>query len=257
MKERPFLAKATHRHLVRLLLMGSLFLLWECAARFWVDPMFLSPPSRVFGQMDKLLARPGVLEAYVDLLAELLIAFVVSVVLGLMLGLAVGLAKRTRERMMPIVLLLYGTPQITILPIVMLAAGVGFSSKVIFGITHGVFPVLLSVASSLQKVSPIYHVSARAMGATPWQKFRYILLPVLLPSFFSSLRLSMIACLLGVLLAELFASTKGIGFFTRQFTDTFDPTSLFGLISVAVVLAIGLNASLAWIESRWVTRQWT
>jgi ABC-type nitrate/sulfonate/bicarbonate transport system permease component len=79
----------------------------------------------------------------------------------------------------------------------------------------------------------------------------------MLPSFFSSLRLSMIACLLGVLLAELFASTQGIGFFTRQFTDTFDPTSLFGLISVAVVLAIALNASLAWMQSRWVTRLWT
>ena len=79
----------------------------------------------------------------------------------------------------------------------------------------------------------------------------------MLPSFFSSLRLSMIACLLGVLLAELFASTKGIGFFTRQFTDTFDSTSLFGLISVAVVLAITLNASLAWMQARWAKRQWT
>ncbi len=253
----PFLAKAGHRVLVRLVFVASLLLLWECAARFWVDPMFLSPPSRVFGHLDVLLARPGVLEAYGELLAELLIAFVVSVALALLLGLAVGLVKSTRERMMPIVLLLYGTPQITILPIVMLAAGVGFGSKVIFGITHGVFPVLLSVSSSLQKVRPIYHVSARAFGATPWQKFRYILLPCMLPSFFSSLRLSMIACLLGVLLAELFASTKGIGFFTRQFTDTFDSTSLFGLISVAVVLAITLNASLAWMQARWAKRQWT
>ena len=82
MSQVALLAKAGNRNLVRLLFMAALLLLWECAARFWVDPMFLSPPSRVFGHLDALFARPGVLQAYGDLMAELLIAFVVSVALG-------------------------------------------------------------------------------------------------------------------------------------------------------------------------------
>ena len=33
--------------LVRLAVVAALFLLWEIAARFWIAPMFLSPPSKV------------------------------------------------------------------------------------------------------------------------------------------------------------------------------------------------------------------
>jgi len=47
--------------------------------------------------------------------------------------------------------------------------------------------------------------------------------------------------LLNVLLAELYVSTAGIGYFTTMFTDSFDPTKLLGLISMLAVIAIGLN----------------
>jgi NitT/TauT family transport system permease protein len=82
------------------------------------------------------------------------------------------------------------------------------------------------------------------MGANRWQRFRYVILPHMLPSFFTAMRLSMVSTLLGVLLAELYASSNGIGFFTRQFTDSFDPTSLFGLVSIIALMAICINEAL-------------
>jgi NitT/TauT family transport system permease protein len=241
-------------NLSRLLVVLFFLVVWEFAAKNWVDPMFISPPSKVFGNLGNLLARPGFVPALKSLILELVIAFVISVAIGLSLGLLIGLRRTTHTLAMPIVLLLYGTPQITILPIVMLVAGVGFASKVVFGVTHGFFPVLLTVCSSLQGVKPIYHRAALTMGASPWLKFRYILLPFMLPSLISSLKLAMVASMLGVLLAELFASTQGIGFFTHQFTETFDATSLFGLVSLAVVIAVGFNSILSMIELRFLKR---
>ncbi|MDB5596192.1 MAG: nitrate transporter permease [Hyphomicrobiales bacterium] len=227
-----------------------MFVVWEIAARWFVDPMFLSPPSRVIGSLGKLFARPGMTDAFLMLMGELAISFVCSVVIGLAIALIIGATDLSRRSLMPIVLLLYGTPQITILPIVMLLAGVGTASKITFGITHGVFPVILTVAASLRDVKPILRLSARSMGASAWQRFRYILFPHMLPSFFTSLRLAMIASLLGVLLAELYASSRGIGFFTRQFTETFDPTSLFGLVLVAAAMAMAFNEILRWVQAR-------
>jgi NitT/TauT family transport system permease protein len=241
-------------NLSRLLTIMLFIGLWELAARNWIDPMFISPPSKVFGNLNSLLSRPGFAVAFQALIEELLISFSLSVMIGLGLGLSIGLNKTTLKLTLPIVLLLYGTPQITILPIVMLLAGVGFASKVVFGVTHGFFPVLLTVCSSLQGVKPIYHRAALSMGASPWNKFRYILLPCIMPALISSLKLAMVASLLGVLLAELFASTQGIGFFTHQFTETFDATSLFGLVSLAVLVAVGFNALLSFLESSFVKR---
>ena len=36
----------------RLLVVVAIFLLWEIAARWWVDPIFLSPPSQVFTSLE-------------------------------------------------------------------------------------------------------------------------------------------------------------------------------------------------------------
>jgi len=71
-----------------------------------------------------------------------------------------------------------------------------------------------------------------------------------LPNFFNGIRLSLVASLLGVLLAELFASSNGIGFFTRQFTESFDPTALFGLILIVVLISVTANTWLTKVQQK-------
>lgn len=231
-----------------------LLLIWEIAARTLVDPMFLSPPSRALASLSRLLADPLIRHALALLLVELGAAFVISVALGLAVGLAVGLSPFSNRSVMPIILLLYATPQVAILPIIILATGIGPVSKVVFGVTHGFFPVVITVAAAVRNLRPVLMTSARAMGASPWHRFHYVLLPHIVPGFFVGMRLAMTAVLLGVLLAELYASSNGIGHFTRQFTEGFDPASLFGLVILVAALAIGLNAALRRVErqvSRW------
>ena len=119
---------------------------------------------------------------------------------------------------MPIILLLYGLPQVTILPIFVLLFGIGAASKIAFGVSHGMFPIMIAVAAGVQKINPILLTSARSMGASRTQVLRHVIFPHMVPSFFTGLRLGMTGVLLGVLLAELYVSTAGIGYFTSIFT---------------------------------------
>jgi ABC-type nitrate/sulfonate/bicarbonate transport system permease component len=218
-----------------------LLCLWEIAARWLIDPMFLSPPSRVFTSLQTVFETRGVPAALRVTFWELGIAFVLSVAIGLAIGLAVGLAPFARKSFMPIILLLYGTPQITILPLFILYFGIGPASKIAFGISHGFFPIIVTVVAGVQNIKPILLTSARSMGAGRWQILRYVVFPHMIPSFFAGMRLAMTGVLLGVLLAELYVSTAGIGYFTTLFTQTFDPTRLLGLIAVLAAMAIVLN----------------
>ena len=170
------------------------------------------------------------------------------------IGLSVGLNAFARRCFMPIILLLYGIPQIVILPLFILALGIGPPSKIAFGVTHGVFPIILAIVAGVQNLKPVLLTSARSMGASRWHILRYVVLPHMLPSFFSGLRLGMTGVLLGVLLAELYVSTAGIGYFTGVFTQNFDPTRLMGLISILAAMAILLNEFMRVVErrfSRW------
>ena len=227
--------------LARIVVIVALLCLWEITARWVIDPMFLSPPSRVFTSLSSVFETRGVPAALQLTFWELGVAFVLSVIIGLLIGLAVGLAPFARKSFMPIILLLYGTPQITILPLFILYFGIGPASKIAFGVSHGFFPIIVTVVAGVQNIKPILLTSARSMGANRWQMLRYVVFPHMIPSFFAGMRLAMTGVLLGVLLAELYVSTAGIGYFTTLFTQTFDPTRLLGLIAVLAAMAIVLN----------------
>lgn len=243
-----------HPGLAQLTVVAAFVGAWEIAARYFVDKMFLSPPSRVYGEIGRVFATKGVNEALLLTLYELGIAFVIAVAIGMAVGLAIGLSGFARRSFLPIVLLLYGTPQITILPLFILYFGIGPPSKIAFGVTHGMFPIMLTIIAGVQNLKPILVTSARSMGASRWHILRYVIFPHMIPSFFAGMRLGKTGVLLGVLLAELYVSTAGIGHFTTMFTQNFDPTRLLGLISVLAAMAIVLNEIVRRAEihySRW------
>ena len=233
LSRRPWLA--------RLLVIAALFVLWEVAARWWVDPMFLSPPSAVLVSFPSLFETKGVPAALQITFWELAVAFAISVAIGLAVGLPVGVSRVSSRSFMPIIILLYGTPQITILPLFILYFGIGPASKIAFGVSHGIFPIIVTIVAGVQNIKPILMTAAHSMGASRWQIFRWVIFPHMIPSFFAGMRLGMTGVLLGVLLAELYVSTAGIGYFTTLFTQNFDPTKLLALISVLAVMAIVLN----------------
>ena len=245
---RQFLLR--HGGVVRLGVVVLLLIAWEIAARWFIDPLFISPPSRVLLSLGAVWHTNGVPAALRLTLFELAVAFAIAVVIGLTVGLAVGLRPFARRSLMPIILLLYGLPQITILPLFILYFGIGPASKIAFGVTHGMFPIMIAIVAGVQNMKPILLVSARSMGASRWQILRWVIFPHMIPSFFAGMRLGMSGALLGVLLAELYVSTAGIGHFTTMFTENFDPTKLFGLVAMLATMAIVLNEIVRRAETR-------
>ncbi|HMG78689.1 MAG TPA: ABC transporter permease [Xanthobacteraceae bacterium] len=245
---RQFLLR--HGGVVRLGVVALLLIAWEIAARWFIDPLFISPPSRVLLSLGAVWHTNGVPAALRLTLFELAVAFAIAVVIGLTVGLAVGLRPFARRSLMPIILLLYGLPQITILPLFILYFGIGPASKIAFGVTHGMFPIMIAIVAGVQNMKPILLVSARSMGASRWQVLRWVIFPHMIPSFFAGMRLGMSGALLGVLLAELYVSTAGIGHFTTMFTENFDPTKLFGLVAMLAAMAIALNEIVRRAETR-------
>jgi NitT/TauT family transport system permease protein len=230
-----------HPGATRIAVIALLVGIWEFAARFLLDRDFISPPSVVIMSLGALFATPGVPKALGLTLYEIAIGFVLASLIGASIGLAVGLSRFGHKSFMPIILLLYGLPQITILPLFVLLFGIGPASKIAFGVTHGMFPIMIAVAAGVQKINPVLLRSARSMGASSLQILYHVIFPHMVPSFFTGLRLGMAGVLLGVLLAELYVSTAGIGYFTSMFTQNLEPTKLIGLVSMLALIAVVLN----------------
>lgn len=240
----------SHPGAARLAVVLVLLVAWEIVGRFFADRDFLSPPSAVVASLGDVFQTKGVPAALWLTLYELAVAFVLAVIIGVSLGLALGLSAFANKSFMPIVLLLYGIPQITILPIFILLFGIGAASKVAFGVSHGMFPLTIAVAAGVRNIKPVLMTAALSMGANRWQRFRYVIFPHMVPSLFTGMRLGMTGTLLGVLLAELYVSTAGIGYFTGIFTQNFESAKLIGLVSMLAAMAIVLNEIVRRAENR-------
>ena len=227
----------------------GLLVVWEVLGRMGTA-LFFSPFSKVVISGHQIFFEAEVRQALLTTGWVLALAFVLSLILGLILGLAIAMSKFTYQTFMPVLLLLYAIPQITILPLFVLYFGNGPASKIAFGVSHGLFPVAVSVIAGVQGIKPILITSAASMGATRAQIFRRITLPYLVPSLFTGMRLASTAALLGVLLAELYASAGGVGHFTRRFSETFQPDKLYALIGALALMAIALNEAMRRLERR-------
>jgi len=234
----------------RLAVVVAVFVLWELAGHMVLDPNFLSPPSAIISAMPPVLGDPGVQRALEASFVELVVAFVLAVAAGVAIGLPIGLSGFARRATLPLVLLLYSIPQVTILPLFVLYFGIGAGSKIAFGVSHGIFPIVLNVIAGVQRVEAAHLVAARSMGATRVQTIRRVVLPHMTPSLFTGLRLAMSGTLLGVLLAELYVSTGGVGYYTRIFADSFDPPATFTLVTMLALMAVALNETVRLAERR-------
>jgi NitT/TauT family transport system permease protein len=67
---------------------------------------------------------------------------------------------------------------------------------------------------------------------------------------FAGLRLAMTLTLLGVVLAEIFVSQRGIGYFTLLYSEAFNPSALMALVLTLALLAIMLNELVRTVEAR-------
>jgi len=234
----------------RLLVLGAL-VIWEIWSRLAGTSDLIAPPTAIVRALfTDILPDAEIMAAILLALFEVVCAYALAVVIGLGIGLGIGSTSLSRRSLFPIILLLYAIPQVIFLPLFMLGFGIGPAAKIAFGFSHGVFPVVVNVVAGMHNVNPLYLKAARSMGAHRSDIVRNVMFPHMVTSFFTGLRLAMTMTLLGVILAELYVSTAGVGYFTKLFAEDFNPAPLFALIGTLAAMAIGLNELVRAIERR-------
>jgi ABC-type nitrate/sulfonate/bicarbonate transport system permease component len=235
----------------RFIIVVALVAALEIYGRLFADPAFLQPPSDVLrAWFVTVLPDERIMSALGMTMFEIACAYALSVVFGTIIGLAVGSTPLSREGFFPLVLLLYAIPQVSLIPLFVLMFGLGPASKIAFGFSHGIFPVIVAVIAGMSNVPSIYVRGARSMGASKLDVVRHVIFPHMAPGFFVGLRLAMTMTLLGVILAELYVSTGGIGYFTRVFAENYNPAPLFALIGSLAAIALVFNACVRIAERR-------
>ncbi|WP_246630166.1 ABC transporter permease subunit [Modestobacter lapidis] len=241
--------------MLRVLTLAAVVLGWEVLARLYLqDSLFLAGPVAIVQAIPGTLSDPAVREALAITAGEFLLAFAIATIAGVLFGALLGATRRAFAPSRNLLQMAFSLPQVALYPLFVLWLGFGFSSKVVFGITHGIFPVLLGTMAATKMVDPNLVTSVRAMGGGRRTILRKVVLPSILPEVVSSLRVAAALTLLGVLLAELMVSVGGVGAMLHSLSSSFAPARLYALIATVCAAAIAVNLVLGFFErrlSRW------
>ena len=181
-----------------------------------------------------------------ETLLKAAIAYVLAVVIGVGGGILLGSVRPLRQAVNPFVIALYGMPKILVLPWIMLFLGFGATPAVVYATIHGVFPILVLVTGAVRDVDATLVTVARAFGARRWQLYWKVVLPAIVPTVLAGMRLGVVFCLLGVLVVEMFAGLRGMGYVLSSLANGFQAPELFAapaLVSAAsIVIVLSLDA---------------
>ena len=209
-----------------------------------VGDVALTPPVATFANAGALL-RSTSFWRHLDATT---VAFLVSLAIGSLAGVAGGLAlgfhRFSGEVAEPILTALYTLPKVTLYPLVLLIFGLGISAKIAFGIMHGIIPVILFTMSAVRNIDPVHLKTARALHLSPLQTTVTMLAPAVIPEIFTGLRVGFSLTLLGVIIGEMFASQRGLGFLVINGINTHDVPTMMAVILLIVVFAIAASTFL-------------
>jgi NitT/TauT family transport system permease protein len=232
-----------------LLLIAALIAIWQ-GLYMWIGESALASPWATVRYTANLITS----ERFLPHLRETMLAFAagyaLAVAMGLAIGFWLGFHRLSGEVMEPMVVAIYSLPKVTLYPILLLAFGLGISAKIAFGTLHGVIPIILFTLSAVRNVRPILIKTGRVLKLTPLQMVRSILFPAALPEIFTGLRVGFALTLIGTLLAEMFASQRGLGFLLMNGIGLHNVELIMAITLLIVTFAAAVSTVLLHIDHR-------
>jgi NitT/TauT family transport system permease protein len=232
-----------------LLLAAGFFLLWQLLYLV-VGADVVSSPWATLARAAALLHSDNFWRDAMATGSAFLYACLIGILGGLMFGLGLGVNRFACDVADPILGTVYSIPKITLYPIILLIFGLSPAAKVAFGVIHGIFPVAIFTMNAVRNVAPVHRRTAKALRLSSWSTIGTVLAPAALPEILSGIRIGVAVTLLGILIAELFAASSGIGFALIRATDNHNVVDIFALTLILFLFAVGLNSLLHMAETR-------
>jgi NitT/TauT family transport system permease protein len=230
-------------------LIVALFALWQVL--YWiVGDIALSSPLDTLRYTAKMVTSEDFGMHLFDTMRAFTIAFALSVIIGLLVGFWLGFDRLSCDALEPMIVTLYAIPKLTLYPILLLAFGLGISAKIAFGVLHGVIPIILFTLGAVRSTKPILLKTGAVLKLSKPQMVRWILFPAAMPEIFTGLRVGFSLTLIGSLLAEMFASQRGLGYLLMNGIGLHNIEQVMSVTLLIVVFAAAVSTLLLHIDRR-------
>ncbi len=213
--------------------------LWEIAGRN-TSAAFMVPFSETLVRLWQLIVGGDFIAQFIDSAILFLTGFVLALIVGVPLGLLLARVRVLRVGIEPYIMTLYATPMVALIPFILSLMGFGFAPKVLVVFLFAVFPVLYNTVEGARSIKPELIEVAKSYRSSEYALWREVMLPYTLPYIMTGVRQAIGRALVGMVAAEFFLSSTGLGQLIMGASQNFDTGGVFASILVIGLIGVGL-----------------
>ena len=227
-----------------------LLVIWQAASTWLIDPFFISSPTEVLARL-WAWTRDG--SIFVHIWATLyatFLGFIIGSVAGVIGGIWLGMSPFVSRLLNPYIWAFNALPKVALAPLLILWFGLGIQSKVALAAVLVVFLVFVNTFSGVREVDRDLIDGVRLMKANRSQILMKVILPSAMSWIFVGLKSALPFALIGVIIGEMIASNKGLGYLVQRAGSEFDTAGAFAALTIIAVIAAVLNELVQAAQSR-------
>lgn len=223
-------------------------LAWELYGRAQETSLFVPTLGETLGALAELATTREFWSSYQQTMVPFLYGWVAALVVGVVLGLIVGQSGVARRLSAPYVAFLNALPISTLVPIVVIAMGIGILARSAVVFLFAIVEVLLSTAAGVRYIGEDINEMARSFGMRGVKRFRRVVLPGAMPGIMAGVRVGTGRAVVGMVVVELLLVSVGVGRLINRFKDGFNSPELYAVVLTLAIFGLGVLAAVRRLE---------
>jgi ABC-type nitrate/sulfonate/bicarbonate transport system permease component len=226
-------------------------IIWELAFRAGLlNPQFMAPPSAALSAGWEMFSSGKIWPHAWTSLVEFFWGSLFGIVIGIPLGFVMAQWRSVDSALSPTVWGLYSVPRTAFVPLLLVWFGIGLASKGAFVFLGMVFPMIANTYLGVRETDPYTLRSARSFSASRSETLRKVIFPSAFPYLIDGLRLGAGRGIVGVIIAELYVSSGGLGYMLRLAGLGFQTAQLIFLTILVAAFGIVVSQFLIWLDHK-------
>ncbi len=186
-------------------------------------------------------------------LYELLFGFAVGGSIGFLLAAVITQYPFVEKVVTPYILLLVTTPMLALVPLLILRFGFGSEPRIIAVALASGPMVMINSATGFRRVDLAKIALARSFGASTFQIFTKVRIPMAMPMIIVGLMVGSIFGLLTTIGAEMVGGAEGLGNRLTYYSSLIRMAQFFAIILILAIIGISIYVFFFWLGKRWAS----
>ncbi|MBU1359872.1 MAG: ABC transporter permease [Gammaproteobacteria bacterium] len=232
-----------------------LLLLWYgIRASGWISPALVPAPGDVWRRFVELSQDRLPLDIWMST-QRVFIGVALGILLAVPVGFCLGWYQGLRTFIDPVINFFRALPPIALIPLVIVYFGIGELAKTVILFYASFFAGVIVMYEGIAQISPIFVRVARTLGATDFEIFRKVIVPLTIPHILTSIRIALGVAWATLVASELIAAQQGLGAMIQNASSFFQLDIIYvGIICIGFI-AMSMDLVLRLLSRRLVAWQ--